>query len=66
MGTFILIVIAALVASFIKPFVAKAIAIGLTILNRELKASVPNKLNIKQPKKRSNKPPMPRHQDVKH
>lgn len=65
MGTFILIVMAALVASFIKPFVAKLMAAGLAIINREIKAQV-NTKPAKQTKKRGNKPPMPQHQDIQH
>lgn len=64
MGLFILIVIAALVASFIRPFVAKLMAAGLAIINREIKAHV-NTKPVTQPK-RPNKPPMPKHKDVQH
>lgn len=64
MGTFILFVVAALVASFLKPFVAAAMAAGLAIINREIKAQVNTKPAAKS--KRSNKPPMPKHQDIQH
>ena len=68
MGLFIIIVAAALTASFIKPFVAKALAIGLNIINRELKADTTfSKVGSKmRSSKRPNKPPMPKHKDVQH
>ena len=63
MGLFIIIVAAALTASFIRPFVGKLLASGLEILNREIKA----KMNASpQSTKRSTKPPMPKHKDIQH
>lgn len=66
MGLFIIIVAAALTASFIKPIVGKLLASGLEILNREIKAKMDVSSQSTKSTKRPNKPPMPKHKDIKH